>query len=81
MAQVSGRPARSFRRLAVATAVLTYLLIVMGGKDVMTPPASGRALRDLVPNARYVEIADAGHLAMLEAPDDVTRAIAEFVAD
>ena len=54
--------------------------LVMGGaEDEITPPAVMRPLADRVPGARYVEIAGAGHMAPLEQPQAVNRAVAEFL--
>ena len=36
----------------------------------MTPPSSGVALADALPDGRLEVIDRAGHLAMLETPDD-----------
>ena len=53
-------------------------LIVMGGKDVMTPPRAGRQLADAIPGARSIMIASAGHMLMAEAPDAVLDALMAF---
>jgi len=36
--------------------------------------------RDLMPNSALKVLHDAGHLPMLESPEEVTRAIAQFLA-
>lgn len=43
-------------------------VVVCGQHDAVTPPDAGRAMAAAIPNARYVEIPDAGHLVPLEAP-------------
>lgn len=54
-------------------------LIVVGDEDILTPSAEMRSMADTIPDAKYVEIPDAGHLAPMESPAAVTAAIAEFI--
>jgi 3-oxoadipate enol-lactonase len=54
-------------------------LIVVGEDDVLTPPGDSHAMAALIPRARVVTIADAGHLTVLEQPIAVNAAIAEFL--
>ncbi len=54
-------------------------LVVVGQEDVLTPPATARAMCDQIPAGRLVEIPGAGHLANLEAPQAVNAAIVEFL--
>jgi 3-oxoadipate enol-lactonase len=42
--------------------------VICGSQDAITPPAGARAMADAIPGARYIEIADAGHLSVLEQP-------------
>lgn len=55
-------------------------LVLAGSEDAVSPPAEMRAMAEAMPNATYVEIAGAGHLAPLEQPEQVSRAISEFLA-
>jgi pimeloyl-ACP methyl ester carboxylesterase len=55
-------------------------LIVMGGKDVMTPPRAGRQLAQHIPGALSLTIANCGHTLMAEAPDAVLDALIDFFA-
>jgi pimeloyl-ACP methyl ester carboxylesterase len=55
------------------------VLVVVGSDDVLTPPATARAMAELVPGAELVEIPRAGHLANLEAPDAFNAALARFI--
>lgn len=41
-------------------------LVIVGDRDLLTPKASARALRDALPDARAVIITGAGHLSMME---------------
>jgi 3-oxoadipate enol-lactonase len=54
--------------------------VVCGGEDTIAPPEEMRALAQAIPDAEYVEIAGAGHLANLEAPDRFDDALARFLA-
>jgi 3-oxoadipate enol-lactonase len=56
------------------------LLAITGDRDAMTPPKYALALADRVPSGAARIIADAGHFAMVERPDDVASAIAAFAA-
>ena len=42
--------------------------VICGAHDALTPPPLMRRLAEEIPGARYVEIADAGHLSALERP-------------
>jgi non-heme chloroperoxidase len=52
-------------------------IVVLGRRDLMTPPRVGRLVAATVPGARLVEIPDAGHMLPLEEPDLLTDLIAE----
>ena len=57
-------------------------MLVLGfADDVITPAALGREVADAIPDGRYLEIADAGHLGFLEQPETVNKGDAEFFAD
>jgi pimeloyl-ACP methyl ester carboxylesterase len=55
-------------------------LVVWGASDRVVTPAYGRAYAALIPGARFVEIAAAGHLPQLEQPAATFAAIDEFLA-
>jgi pimeloyl-ACP methyl ester carboxylesterase len=55
-------------------------LVIVGREDALTPVKEMRALAERMPAARFVEIADAGHMAPLENPEAVNAAIREFLA-
>ena len=67
-------------RLPFYRAVTSPVLVVGFTDDVVTPPHLGAEVADALPNGRYVEIADAGHLGFLERPDAVNSAILNFFA-
>jgi pimeloyl-ACP methyl ester carboxylesterase len=63
-----------------AAAVRCPALVVIGALDRMTPPKAGRQLAGLIPGAGTAEIAGAGHMMMLEAPDATLDALRAFLA-
>lgn len=56
-------------------------LVVCGEHDTLTPAVEMRALSDAIPDARYVEIEAAGHMAPLEKPMAVNHALRAFLAE
>lgn len=68
-------------RTAVLPRIRVPCLVVVGTDDVITPPDRVKAMAEAIPGARYVEVADAGHLAPLENPAPVNLAILEFLRD
>jgi pimeloyl-ACP methyl ester carboxylesterase len=54
-------------------------VVVVGDADRLTPPAHGRAIAAALPDAELIEIADGGHVVMLEHPGLVTDALAGLV--
>ena len=59
-------------RIAAAT------LVVHGQEDVMVPPANGRLLANLIPDARLLELGGAAHFYPTDEPD-ADREIAAFL--
>ncbi len=55
-------------------------LVVCGGDDTTSPAPEMRGMAQAIPDAEYVEIAGAGHLSNVEAPDRFDDAIARFLA-
>lgn len=54
-------------------------LLLGGALDAITPPQEMQEVAAAIPGARWVEIPNAGHMAPLEQPAAVNRAIAEFL--
>jgi pimeloyl-ACP methyl ester carboxylesterase len=54
-------------------------LIVVGTEDLITLPRYNETVAERVPDSRFVEIPEAGHFVWVERPDEVNRAIAEFL--
>ena len=67
-------------RLPAYTAITTPVLVIGFADDVVMPPHLGVEVADALPNGRYLEIADAGHLGFLERPRAVNSAILDFFA-
>jgi pimeloyl-ACP methyl ester carboxylesterase len=55
-------------------------LVIGGEHDAISPPAEMRSFAAKMPNARFVEVPGAGHMAPLESPDFVNAAIKEFLS-
>lgn len=49
--------------------------VIHGVRDPLMPVGNGMRLAQMIPHARYVELAHVGHLVPYEAPDAVTEAI------
>lgn len=67
-------------RLSVYRSITTEVLVIGFADDVITPPALGREVGEALPNGRYIQIANAGHLGFLERPDPVNNAMLQFFA-
>jgi len=55
-------------------------LTICGEHDAISPPTEMEQFTAKLPNARFVKIAGAGHMAPLEAPGAVNAAIRAFLA-
>lgn len=64
--------------LDAAARVRCPTLLIVGGRDLMAPPANARALAAALAVPRVVMLADAGHTLMSEEPDAVLDALREF---
>ena len=61
--------------------VTSPVLLAWGTRDRIIPsPRYSQRLRNLLPNAEWIEFPGLGHLPMSEDPELVARTIAEFVA-
>lgn len=54
-------------------------LISVGESDLSRPPTESKRMAAEIPNADYIEIPDAGHLAALENPEYVNELIETFL--
>ena len=61
-------------------AVTVPALVVTGDEDQLSTPEDARAMADAIPGARLVTIPRAGHLTNVEAPEEFTATLLEFLA-
>jgi 3-oxoadipate enol-lactonase len=54
-------------------------LVIVGSRDVATPPSHGQAIAAGIPGARVVELV-AAHLSNIEVPTEFNAAVLEFLA-
>lgn len=62
-----------------AAQVTCPTLLVLGKRDVMTPPRAAQELAAALKDKRVVEIAGSGHALMAEKPDQVLDALLTFL--
>ncbi|KAA8970146.1 alpha/beta hydrolase [Mycobacterium sp.] len=77
--QLEVGPATS--RLAAYRNIRQPVLVIGFADDVLTPPHLCREVAEALPNGRYLQIADAGHLGFLERGAAVNAAALQFFAD
>lgn len=80
-ALISGVKAMALRsdRTSVLKASAFPVLIIAGQQDQLVPIEKSRELFTAVPNAQTVVLENAGHLGMIESPDEVITAIRGFM--
>ena len=66
---------------ARARAIDVPTLVICGAEDKVTPPALSHELVELIPGARYAEIARAGHLTNVEKTHEFNALVEAFIAD
>ena len=54
-------------------------LLINGGSDRMTPPNRAEYLRDQIEGAQLHIVEGAGHMVMIERPDEVAGLLGEFL--
>jgi pimeloyl-ACP methyl ester carboxylesterase len=54
-------------------------LVLVGDSDQLTPPELSAEIAGSIPGARLVVVAGAGHLTTLDQPEQVTRALVEWL--
>jgi 3-oxoadipate enol-lactonase len=60
--------------------VIVPTLVVCGDGDTGTPPAGNKRIAELIPGARYQEIADARHILNVEQQDTFNRILVEWLS-
>jgi len=71
--------ARRTRAPEELTAIGCPVLLIVGDEDILIPPFAADAIAGVVPGARAVHIAEAGHSAYFERAQVFNRHIAEFL--
>jgi pimeloyl-ACP methyl ester carboxylesterase len=64
---------------AHAPGIKNRTLVLCGALDQTTPPAGARALAQLIPDARYDDIPNAGHCPMVEQPAALAEKMQSFL--
>src|SRR5579864_5865427 len=57
--------------LAAAAQIKVPATLILGERDIMTPAKAGKTLAAAIPNARVVVLPGAGHMMMVEQPDEL----------
>jgi pimeloyl-ACP methyl ester carboxylesterase len=66
---------------AAAGSVRCPSLLLLGQRDLMTPPKATATLTKAMPHCRTVHVADCGHMLMAEQPDAVLNALIRFASE
>ena len=66
---------------ALLPAIRLPVLVIFGSRDPIVPPRQGRLIADSVRNATLAELVGAGHLVMLERPDEYTQIIQSWMKE
>ena len=54
-------------------------LVIVADGDQVTPPSHGREVASLIPSSKLHTVEGAGHLMLLERPDELAATVAEFL--
>jgi pimeloyl-ACP methyl ester carboxylesterase len=68
-------------RLPAYRSITAPVLVIGFQDDLVLPTHLAREVADAIPNGRYLDIPDTGHLGFLERPQVVNDAALKFVAD
>ena len=60
---------------AAANGIAVPTTLILGERDMMTPAKAGKALAAALPNSRTVLLPGAGHMMMVERPDELLAAL------
>src|ERR1700741_1217746 len=61
--------------LTAAAGIKVPATFILGERDMMTPAKAGKALAAALPNSRTVVLRGAGHMMMVERPDELLAAL------
>jgi pimeloyl-ACP methyl ester carboxylesterase len=62
-----------------AARVKCPVLLILGRRDVMTPPRAAKLLQERIAGSKTIELAPSGHALMAEAPDATLDALIGFL--
>ena len=62
-------------RGSAAAKVTVPTTLILGERDMMTPAKAGKALAAAIANARTIMLPGAGHMTMVERPDELLAAL------
>jgi len=68
-------------RLPAYRSITAPVLVIGFSDDIVLPPHLSREVAEALPNGRYLEIPDAGHLGFIEKPQVVNVAALDFFAE
>ena len=68
-----------FDFVELLSTIETRSILICGEHDSISPPDEMRSIAEAMPNATYVQIEDAGHLAPLEQPQAFNNALIAFL--
>ena len=68
------------RGFDAASSVACPTLMLLGGRDRMTPPKTARPLADAIAGSTTAVLPDCGHMIMSEKPDEALRALIGHVS-
>jgi pimeloyl-ACP methyl ester carboxylesterase len=68
-------------RLPAYRSITAPTLVIGFSDDIVLPPHLGREVADALPNGRYLEIPDTGHLGFIEKPQVVNAAALKFFGE
>ena len=67
--------------LSFANEILVPTLIISGNRDNIAPNKEAIELSQTIPNGKFVEIANVGHILHHETPMEVSKAVVEYTTD
>jgi pimeloyl-ACP methyl ester carboxylesterase len=71
----------TFDRRAALAGLTMPVLCLAGEHDRQAPPQGVERMAGKIPGARFLTIRNAAHLMTLEAPEAVTQALGDFIAE
>lgn len=68
-------------RLPAYRSIMAPALVIGFADDIVLPPHLGREVAEALPNGRYLQIPDTGHLGFIEKPQVVNAAALKFFGE